>query len=46
MLNAETLAALPGHAWVINVGRGDAVDEDALLSSPARPAVSAGPRWT
>ena len=33
MLNAETLAALPGHAWVINVGRGDAVDEDALLST-------------
>jgi phosphoglycerate dehydrogenase-like enzyme len=31
VLNADTLAALPGHAWVINVGRGDAVDEDALL---------------
>ncbi len=33
VLNAETLAALPGHAWVINVGRGDAVDEDALLAT-------------
>jgi phosphoglycerate dehydrogenase-like enzyme len=30
VLNADTLAALPPHAWVINVGRGDAVDEDAL----------------
>ena len=30
-LDAEALAALPAHAWVINVGRGDAVDEPALL---------------
>ena len=27
------LAALPPHAWVINVGRGDAVDEPALMEA-------------
>jgi len=32
-LDAEKLAALPGHAWVINVGRGDAVDEPALMDA-------------
>jgi phosphoglycerate dehydrogenase-like enzyme len=32
-LNAKTLAALPAHAWVINVGRGDAVDEPALMDA-------------
>ena len=32
-LNADTLAALPAHAWVINVGRGDAVDEPALMDA-------------
>jgi phosphoglycerate dehydrogenase-like enzyme len=31
VLDADKLTALPVHAWVINVGRGDAVDEDALL---------------
>ena len=30
VLDAKTLAALPAHAWVVNVGRGDAVDEPAL----------------
>ncbi|KIW89099.1 uncharacterized protein Z519_10584 [Cladophialophora bantiana CBS 173.52] len=30
-LNAERLAMLPRHAWVINVGRGVCVDEDALV---------------
>lgn len=29
-LNAERLKQLPNHAWVINVGRGTAIDEDAL----------------
>jgi phosphoglycerate dehydrogenase-like enzyme len=32
-LDAEKLAALPAHAWVINVGRGDAVDEAALIDA-------------
>ena len=31
-LDADKLAALPAHAWVVNVGRGDAVDEPALRS--------------
>jgi phosphoglycerate dehydrogenase-like enzyme len=35
-LDAETLAALPAHAWVINVGRGDAVDEPALMDALRR----------
>ena len=33
VLDARTLGALPKHAWVINVGRGDAVDEDALVAA-------------
>jgi phosphoglycerate dehydrogenase-like enzyme len=32
-LDAEKLAALPRHAWVVNVGRGDAVDEPALMGA-------------
>ncbi|KEF52555.1 uncharacterized protein A1O9_11398 [Exophiala aquamarina CBS 119918] len=32
-LNAERLALLPSHAWVINVGRGVCVDEDALADA-------------
>ncbi|KAK3693193.1 hypothetical protein B0T22DRAFT_525652 [Podospora appendiculata] len=32
-LNAERLALLPPHAWVVNVGRGSAVDEDALADA-------------
>lgn len=32
-LNAERLALLPKHAWVINVGRGLCVDEDALADA-------------
>ena len=35
-LNADKLAALPAHAWVINVGRGDAVDEPALMDALRR----------
>ncbi|CAM1501222.1 Fc.00g103840.m01.CDS01 [Cosmosporella sp. VM-42] len=33
VLNAERLGQLPKHAWVVNVGRGTSVDEDALLKA-------------
>ena len=32
-LNAERLRMLPRHAWVINVGRGTSVDDDALVDA-------------
>lgn len=32
-LNADVLALLPSHAWVVNVGRGDTVDEAALITA-------------
>ncbi|EGS18425.1 uncharacterized protein CTHT_0064520 [Thermochaetoides thermophila DSM 1495] len=32
-LNKERLALLPKHAWVVNVGRGTSVDEDALFEA-------------
>jgi phosphoglycerate dehydrogenase-like enzyme len=32
-LNAERLKLLPKHAWVVNVGRGTAIDEEALADS-------------
>ncbi|KAJ5223309.1 hypothetical protein N7468_007851 [Penicillium chermesinum] len=32
-LNAEKLKLLPKHAWVVNVGRGTSVDEDALADA-------------
>ena len=32
-LSAERLALLPRHAWVVNVGRGTAVDETALVQA-------------
>ncbi|GAP84517.1 putative glyoxylate reductase protein [Rosellinia necatrix] len=32
-LNAERLRLLPRHAWVVNVGRGTSVDEDALADA-------------
>ncbi|KAF2014367.1 D-isomer specific 2-hydroxyacid dehydrogenase [Aaosphaeria arxii CBS 175.79] len=32
-LNAERLKLLPNHAWVVNVGRGTAIDEDALFNA-------------
>lgn len=34
-VNAEVLAALPPHAWVVNVGRGVTLDETALAHSLA-----------
>jgi phosphoglycerate dehydrogenase-like enzyme len=33
VLNKERLALLPKHAWVVNVGRGSSVDEDALFEA-------------
>ncbi|KAI0110905.1 D-isomer specific 2-hydroxyacid dehydrogenase [Nemania sp. FL0031] len=32
-LNASRLALLPKHAWVVNVGRGTSIDEDALADA-------------
>ena len=32
-LDAARLAALPDHAWVVNVGRGATVDEEALVAA-------------
>ncbi|RYP93026.1 hypothetical protein DL770_000900 [Monosporascus sp. CRB-9-2] len=32
-LNAERLKLLPRHAWVVNVGRGTSVDENALVAA-------------
>ncbi|KAK5091648.1 hypothetical protein LTS08_005409 [Lithohypha guttulata] len=32
-LNAERLKLLPNHAWVVNVGRGTSIDEDALAEA-------------
>ena len=32
-LNAERLRLLPNHAWVVNVGRGTSIDEDALADA-------------
>lgn len=40
-LNAALLAALPAHAWVINVGRGATIDEPALIDA-LRAGVIAG----
>lgn len=33
VLNKETLALLPNHAWVVNVGRGTSIDEEALADA-------------
>jgi D-3-phosphoglycerate dehydrogenase len=30
LINARSLAALPGHAWVVNVARGPLIDQQAL----------------
>ncbi|GME26668.1 2-Hacid-dh-C domain-containing protein [Neofusicoccum parvum] len=32
-LNSERLKLLPKHAWVVNVGRGTSIDEDALVDA-------------
>lgn len=32
-LNAQRLKLLPKHAWIVNVGRGVSVDEDALVDA-------------
>jgi phosphoglycerate dehydrogenase-like enzyme len=32
-VDAEVLALLPAHAWVVNVGRGSTLDQDALLAA-------------
>lgn len=32
-LNERRLSLLPRHAWVVNVGRGDSVDTDALVAA-------------
>jgi phosphoglycerate dehydrogenase-like enzyme len=36
VLNAERLKQLPNHAWVVNVGRGTSIDDDALLAALAK----------
>ncbi|MEV6596487.1 NAD(P)-dependent oxidoreductase [Actinoplanes sp. NPDC051346] len=33
VLDAALLAALPAHAWLVNVGRGSTVDADAVLAA-------------
>jgi len=33
ILGARLLSLLPRHAWVVNVGRGTTVDEDALIAA-------------
>ena len=33
ILGVERLALLPNHAWVINVGRGNAIDEAGLIAA-------------
>lgn len=35
LINAETLAALPSHAWIINVARGPLIDQQALYRALA-----------
>ncbi len=41
LINADVLNALPSHAIFINVGRGNAVDESALVDSLARGKIAA-----
>jgi phosphoglycerate dehydrogenase-like enzyme len=39
-LGSELLARLPRHAWVVNVGRGDTVDEAALATALRQGAIA------
>lgn len=39
-LNAERLKLLPKHAWVVNVGRGTSIDEDALADALEKGKIS------
>lgn len=38
-LNSERLKMLPKHAWVVNVGRGTSIDDDALISALENDAI-------
>ncbi len=40
LIDARRLALLPPHACVYNVGRGNAIDEDALVSALARRVIA------
>ena len=33
LVDAEMLRALPAHAWLVNIGRGSTLDENALVSA-------------
>ncbi len=33
IVNADFIATLPGKAWVVNIGRGSAIDEKALVNA-------------
>lgn len=35
IVDEQVLSALPSHAWVVNVGRGDAIDQEALVEALA-----------
>ncbi|WP_233549635.1 NAD(P)-dependent oxidoreductase [Cellulomonas rhizosphaerae] len=39
-VDADVLALLPPHAWVVNVGRGATLDQDALLAAVRRGALA------
>ncbi len=39
-LNADRIAQLPAHAWVVNVGRGSTVDEAALVDALQRQRIA------
>ncbi|MBN9173729.1 MAG: hypothetical protein J0I70_06205 [Microbacterium sp.] len=40
VVDARVLELLPAHAWVVNVGRGAALDEGALVAALARGALA------
>jgi D-3-phosphoglycerate dehydrogenase len=40
LLDAAALAALPSHAWVVNVARGSLVDTDALVRALAHGSIA------